>query len=148
MWDFIGTFFCSDGFFTSVVTHIDVLAGIVDKYMSGMSNVRIVSILLMLLAFILFLFLVIVIYVKSIIAFLKLDNSTTSQSEKKIIIQKKEDTIENNDENIEQKTSEYEQKIHDELILKELTEQQEAERKKQEEHQTASLIPFDEEIPF
>ncbi len=74
MLDQIITFISAETFFTSAISNIDVLAGVVDKYISGMSNVRLVSYLLMLLAFIVFLFLVIVIYVKSIIAFLKFDN--------------------------------------------------------------------------
>ena len=74
MFDQIITFISAETFFTSAMSNIDVLAGVVDKYISGMSNVRLVSYLLMLLAFIVFLFLVIVIYVKSIIAFLKFDN--------------------------------------------------------------------------
>lgn len=57
----------------SVSSNLDVLANVVDGYLSGANNLRIASIILMLLAFILFLFLVIILYVKSIIAFLKSD---------------------------------------------------------------------------
>lgn len=77
MFEQIITVFCAESFFTSAITNIDLLAGIVNKYLAGMSNVRLVSFLLMILAFIVFLFLVIVIYVKAIITFLKLDNSAT-----------------------------------------------------------------------
>ena len=80
MLDQIITFISAETFFTSAISNIDVLAGVVDKYISGMSNVRLVSYLLMLLAFIVFLFLVIVIYVKSIIAFLKFDKNKNKKN--------------------------------------------------------------------
>ena len=54
MLDQIITFISAETFFTSAISNIDVLAGVVDKYISGMSNVRLVSYLLMLLAFIVF----------------------------------------------------------------------------------------------
>lgn len=76
------TIFSSEGFMASVSSNIDVLAGVFDKYLSGLSNLRMASILLMLLAFILFLFLIIVLYVKSIIAFLKSDSSSSAKSQK------------------------------------------------------------------
>lgn len=69
------TVFSSESFMSSVVSHVDVLAGVFSKYLSGLSNIRMASIILMLLAFVLFLFLIIVLYVKSIIAFLKTDTA-------------------------------------------------------------------------
>lgn len=77
------TIFSSEGFISSVTGNIDVLAGVFDKYLSGLSNLRMASIILMLLAFVLFLFLIIVLYVKSIIAFLKNDNETSAKKKKR-----------------------------------------------------------------
>ena len=44
------TVFLSDEFMTSVVSNVDVLAGTFNKYLSGMSDLRMASIILMLLA--------------------------------------------------------------------------------------------------
>lgn len=77
------TIFSSEGFISSVSSNIDVLAGVFDKYLSGLSNLRMASIILMLLAFVLFLFLIIVLYVKSIIAFLKSDSESSAKKKKR-----------------------------------------------------------------
>lgn len=77
------TVFLSDEFMTSVVSNVDVLAGTFNKYLSGMSDLRMASIILMLLALILFLFLIIVLYVKSIIAFLKSDGASARKKKSK-----------------------------------------------------------------
>lgn len=100
MFEQIITLFCAESFFASAITNIDVLAGVVNKYVAGMSNVRIASYLLMLLAFVVFLFLVIVIYVKSIISFLKLDNSASQKNKiiKKEIIEEETDETDDNEE--------------------------------------------------
>lgn len=76
------TIFSSDDILGSVVGNIDVLAGVFHKYLSGLSNLRMASIILMLLAFVLLLFLIIVLYVKSIIAFLKTDSSNAKKNRK------------------------------------------------------------------
>ena len=115
MFEQIITLFCAESFFASAITNIDVLAGTLDKYLSGMSNVRLISYLLMLLAFVVFLFLVIVIYVKSIIAFLKLDNTAAQKNSKKIIKEVVDDEQEDSDDTDElQKELELEElrKIH------------------------------------
>ena len=101
MFEQIITLFSAESFFASAITNIDLLAGTVDKYLSGMSNVRIVSYLLMLLAFIVFLFLVIVIYVKSIIAFLKLDNASASKKNRTLKKEKIENFADDEDDEAE-----------------------------------------------
>ncbi len=117
MFEQIITLFCAESFFASAVTNIDVLAGVVDKYLSGMSNVRIASYLLMLLAFVVFLFLVIVIYVKSIIAFLKLDKSSGTKNKrlKKNALKNETDDDEDDDDGNE---------LQQELELEELRQKQ------------------------
>ena len=57
----------------TVSHNIDMIASLIDGYMSGANHLRIASIILIILAFILFLFLIIIIYVKSIISFLRSD---------------------------------------------------------------------------
>ncbi len=133
MFEQIITFFCAESFFASAITNIDVLADVVDKYISGMSNVRIVSYLLMLLAFIVFLFLVIVIYVKSIIAFLKLDNTPSkNKNYSKNVASQNNDSEEVDDENDElQKELELEE-LRQKQILDQHRELQRQEKRRQE----------------
>lgn len=75
------TIFSSENFMSSVAGNIDVLAGLFNKYLSGAGNVRMASTILMLLAFVMFLFLIIVLYVKSIIAFLKTETASSSKAQ-------------------------------------------------------------------
>lgn len=126
MFEQIITLFCAESFFASAITNIDVLAGVVDQYIAGMSNVRIASYLLMLLAFVVFLFLVIVIYVKSIIAFLKLDNSSAQKNSKKMMKEIVEEEPEDNDDNDE---------LQRELELEELRKKQIMDQQKELERQ-------------
>lgn len=71
----------SDGILGSVSNNIDILANLLDTYFSGANNLRMASIILMLLAFVMFLFLVIIIYVKSIVSFLKSDNKKANDAD-------------------------------------------------------------------
>lgn len=77
------TIFSSESFMSSIAGNIDVLAGIFNKYFSGASNIRMASTILILLAFVMFLFLIIVLYVKSIIAFLKTETASSSKRQAK-----------------------------------------------------------------
>ena len=155
MFEQIITLFCAESFFASAITNIDVLAGVVNKYLAGMSNVRIASYLLMLLAFVVFLFLVIVIYVKSIISFLKLDNSSAQKNSKitkKEIVEEETDETDDNDElqkeleleelrqkqimNQQRELERQEKRRQDILKQKELARQkEEAEKNKKEKEQ-------------
>lgn len=126
MFEQIITLFCAESFFASAITNIDVLAGTLDKYLSGMSNVRLISYLLMLLAFVVFLFLVIVIYVKSIIAFLKLDNTAAQKNSKKIIKEVVDDEQEDSDDTDE---------LQKELELEELRKKQIMDQQRELERQ-------------
>ena len=73
--DQVITILSAGDFLSTVSANLDMMAGIFSRYFSGADNLRIVSIILMLLAFILFLFLIIILYVKSIISFLKSDQA-------------------------------------------------------------------------
>lgn len=81
MYEQIISIFSSSEILATVSNNIDDLATIIDGYLSGANNLRIASIILMLLAFILFLFLVIIIYVKSIVSFLKSDNKSAEKDD-------------------------------------------------------------------
>lgn len=81
MYEQIISIFSSSEILATVSNNIDDLATIIDGYLSGANNLRIASIILMLLAFILFLFLVIIIYVKSIVSFLKSDNKNAEKDD-------------------------------------------------------------------
>lgn len=84
MYEQIISIFSSSEILATVSNNIDDLATIIDGYLSGANNLRIASITLMLLAFILFLFLVIIIYVKSIVSFLKSDNKNTEKDDEAV----------------------------------------------------------------
>ncbi len=71
MYEQLVTIFTSIDIIGTISSKIDLLTGLVDGYLSGANNLRLVSIILMILALILFLFLIIIIYVKTIVAFLK-----------------------------------------------------------------------------
>ncbi len=136
MFEQIITLFCAESFFASAVTNIDVLAGTLDKYLTGMSNVRIASYLLMLLAFIVFLFLVIVIYVKSIIAFLKIDNSAKQKNFKKA----KKELLENEEDDSAEENEELQREIElEELRQKQIIDQQ-RELERQEKRRQQILL--------
>lgn len=73
------TLLSSGDILSAVSNNLDMMAGLFNRYFSGADNLRMVSIILMLLAFILFLFLIIILYVKSIISFLKSDQDASAQ---------------------------------------------------------------------
>lgn len=77
--DQVITVLSAGDFLSTVSSNLDVMAGIFSRYFSGADNLRIVSIILMLLAFILFLFLIIILYVKSIVSFLKSDQAAQNR---------------------------------------------------------------------
>ncbi len=79
MQEHIITILSAMDFLSSVSNNIDVLASMLNRYLSGANNLRLASIILMLLAFILFLFLIIVLYVKSIVSFLKNDQAVSGR---------------------------------------------------------------------
>ncbi len=65
---------------TSISNQLDALTNVIDGYLAGVDNLRMVSLILMILALLLFLFLIIIIYIKTIVAFLRSDNQTSSLS--------------------------------------------------------------------
>lgn len=105
------TIFSNTEIISNVANSIDMLANLVDGYLSGVNNLKIASIMLMMLAFMMFLFLVIIIYVKSIISFLKSD------------AQNKEKESDSEDDEIFNE--------EDEEKLKQIMEQQEQDRERE-----------------
>lgn len=71
------TLFAANSLWSSLAGNIDILAGNVHKYFAGIDNLRAISVILMLFAFLLFLFLIIVLYVKSLLSFMKNEPSGT-----------------------------------------------------------------------
>lgn len=134
------TIFLSDGFVSSMVSNVDVLAGTFNKYLSGLSNLRMASIILMLLAFVLFLFLIVVLYVKSIIAFLKSDTvkaKKKNRQDEDFFEELEEDSEERiNERNLEQELEkELERDLEQSRAERILNEQRELQQKKKEEEQ-------------
>ena len=125
------TVFLSENFISSVVSNIDILAGVFNKYLSGLGNVRMASIILMLLVIVMFLFLIIVLYVKSIVAFLKTENANPK---------KKIDVVhidEEDDEESLAREREFERELEKELERD--LEQSRIEREVQEQHERQLL---------
>lgn len=81
MYEKLITIFSSFDVIGSISNRLDMLAGVIDDYLSGVDNLRMASIILMILALIMFLFLIIIIYVKTIVAFLRNEQSETAAEE-------------------------------------------------------------------
>lgn len=118
------TIFSNTEIISNVANSIDMLANLVDGYLSGVNNLKIASIMLMMLAFMMFLFLVIIIYVKSIISFLKSDTQTKEKEED----DSEEDEIFNEED---------EEKLH--RIMEEQDRERELERELQKELELARI---------
>lgn len=122
-----------------MVSNVDVLAGTFNKYLSGLSNLRMASIILMLLAFVLFLFLIVVLYVKSIIAFLKSDTvkaKKKNRQDEDFFDELEEDNSEEriNERNLEQELEkELERDLEQSRAERILNEQRQLQQKKREE---------------
>ncbi len=83
MYEKLLTIFTSVDIIESVSDKFGMLSDIVDGYLSGINNLRMASIILMILALLMFLFLIIIIYIKTIIAFLRNEpeNKVTEQED-------------------------------------------------------------------
>jgi len=124
-------------FLASVSNNIDAVAGIIDHYLSGAQNLRLASIILMLLAFILFLFLIIILYVKSIVSFLKSGKDDGASSDASIFDEEDEERL-NQIMEEQERERELERELQKELELaraeKDMLEQ--TEKRKQKEKET------------
>ena len=61
----------------AISQNLSGMAGFFQRHFAGTDNLRVVSIILLLLAFILFLFLVVILYIKSLLSFIKNDTSSS-----------------------------------------------------------------------
>lgn len=68
----------SNRFSVAIMQNLDGMAGFFQRHFAGTDNLRVVSIILLLLAFILFLFLVIILYIKSLLNFIKNEGEAIS----------------------------------------------------------------------
>lgn len=80
--------------FGSISNKFDMLSSFLNSYLSGVDNLRMASIILMILALVMFLFLIIIIYIKSIILFLR--NSDHQEDSDKDNVFDEEDALELN----------------------------------------------------
>lgn len=71
--DNIAVFLLSNRLTMAVTENLSGMAGFFQRHFSGTDNLRVVSIILLLLAFILFLFLIVILYIKSLLSFIKND---------------------------------------------------------------------------
>ncbi len=75
----IALYLMTTRFSVAVTQNLNGMAGFFQRHFSGTDNLRVVSIILLLLAFVLFLFLVIILYIKSLLSFIKNDVSPSIQ---------------------------------------------------------------------
>lgn len=133
------TIFSNSSFVSTLSSNIDILAGMLDNYLTGAGNLRMASIILMLLAFILFLFLIIILYVKSLTSFLKSEQSDAQKNEK--TSQSFFETMDNDAEEA-QKVKIREEELEKELerdLEKALAEKAAREEREAKEKKTAEL---------
>ena len=69
----IALFLLTNRFSVAVTQNLSGMAVFFQRHFSGTDNLRVVSIILLLLAFILFLFLIVILYIKSLLSFIKND---------------------------------------------------------------------------
>ena len=136
--DQVITVLSAGDFLSTVSSNLDVMAGLFSRYFSGADNLRIVSILLMLLAFILFLFLIIILYVKSIVSFLKSDQAAAGRND----ILFDDSSVPENDEKI---ASELELEKELEKELERELEQARAEKKQLDDQENQRRLAEEEQ---
>ena len=76
----IALFLLSTRFSIAVSQNLNGMAGFFQRHFSGTDNLRVVSVILLLLAFVLFLFLIVILYIKSLLSFIKNDVATDGAS--------------------------------------------------------------------
>lgn len=69
----IALFLLSSRFSVAIAQNLNGMAGFFQRHFSGTDNLRVVSVILLLLAFVLFLFLIVILYIKSLLSFIKND---------------------------------------------------------------------------
>lgn len=69
----IALFLLTTRFSVAITQNLNGMAGFFQRHFVGTDNLRVISIILLLLAFILFLFLIVILYIKSLLSFIKND---------------------------------------------------------------------------
>jgi len=116
----------------AITQNLSGMAGFFQKHFSGTDNLRVVSIILLLLAFVLFLFLVVILYIKSLLSFIKTDISPSLHSSGGASSSRLSDDLQN--EKIQENELEKELEKSRKLKLKEETQnkQKQAQHKKKQ----------------
>lgn len=86
MLKYIISFWALTRFSSAISQNLNGMATFFQHYFAGTNNLRIVSIILLLLAFILFLFLIVILYIKSLLSFIK--ESEVNMAEKGVFVKK------------------------------------------------------------
>ncbi len=150
-------------FSSAINQNLNGMATFFQHYFAGTDNLRIVSIILLLLAFILFLFLIVILYIKSLLSFIKeSEASLASQGgfvkrtiEDQELEKELEKELERDLENTksERATLREKQKKEKDAFLKtqkeveRKKEEEKAKIKKEEENLKAKTIPFPKPVP-
>lgn len=132
MYEKLLTIFSSFDVVGSISNHLDMLNNIIDGYLSGVDNLRMASIILMILALIMFLFLIIIIYVKTILAFMRSDQSTETPEEEDDIFDEEDARRLNEIIEDQERERELEKELQKELELAR-AERESAEKAKEQE---------------
>lgn len=152
------TFLTISRFSSAINQNLNGMATFFQHYFAGTDNLRIVSIILLLLAFILFLFLIVILYIKSLLSFIKESEATLSSQggfarrsvEDQELEKELEKELERDLENTKNERAflrEQQKKEKDAFYnaQKEIERQKEEEKKKQKEEEErfkAKTIPF------
>ena len=125
----------SSRFSVAITQNLNGMAGFFQRHFSGTDNLRVVSIILLLLAFVLFLFLVVILYIKSLLSFIKNDVSPAidrvSKSGTEKISKELEDEFEK-ENNLEKELEKSKQAKAKEQLKNKLKEENIVKRRKEE----------------
>ena len=138
--------------------NLNGMATFFQHYFSGTDNLRIVSVILLLLAFILFLFLIVILYIKSLLSFIKESESNLAAqsifSKKSVQDQEMEKELEKEFERDMETSKSLRKKKDDDLLKKQKENEQKKKAKEKEEilkqkelEEKTKTIPFPQPIP-
>ena len=138
--------------------NLNGMATFFQHYFSGTDNLRIVSVILLLLAFILFLFLIVILYIKSLLSFIKESESNLAAqsifSKKSVQDQEMEKELEKEFERDMETSKSLRKKKDDDLLKKQKENEQKKKAKEKEEtlkrneqEEKQKTIPFPQPIP-
>ncbi len=121
----ITLFFIASRFGFAITQNLNGVAGFFQRHFAGTDNLRMVSIILLLLAFILFLFLIVILYIKSLLSFIKNDMSPDASASKEKKISQELELEKEMEKELERELEKaQQQKQNEQLLLKQQMEEE------------------------